>query len=94
MEEFLFPCINKQLTGLECYGCGAQRATLMLIRGNFFGALIMFPAIYPILMLLVFSILDMRLRFKYAFQIKISLILISATVVLVSYLYKLVEFLN
>jgi len=43
MEEFLLPCLNKQLFGLECYGCGSQRAMLLLFDGEFSAAFRMFP---------------------------------------------------
>ena len=54
MEEFMLPCLNKQLFGIDCLGCGAQRALVLVFQGEFTAAFKMFPAIYTILTLLLF----------------------------------------
>ncbi len=46
MEEFMLPCLNKELFGVDCIGCGIQRATVLLFRGEFIAAFKMYPAIY------------------------------------------------
>lgn len=89
MEEFLLPCLNKQVFGLDCYGCGGQRALLMVFNGEFAAAYKMFPAIYPLLFLLIFVLVNLFIKFKYDFFIKISLILITAGVILVNYAIKM-----
>ena len=89
MEEFLLPCMNKQLFGLECYGCGGQRSLLLLLEGNFTEAFHMFPAIYPLLILLGFVLFNIFFKFKYDFPIKIGLILLTATVIFISYIIKM-----
>ncbi len=92
MEEFLFPCLNKQLFGMECYGCGGQRSVLLLLKGDFSGALLIFPAIYPILILLGFVIYNLFHKFQYDYFIKITLILFTALVMAISYLIKMYYF--
>lgn len=89
MEEFLLPCMNKQIFGVDCYGCGGQRSLLLLLEGDFTGAFQMFPAIYPLLLLLGFVLFNMFFRFKHDFSIKIGLILLTAAVILISYLIKM-----
>ncbi len=89
MEEFLLPCINKQIFGLDCYGCGAQRAVVLLFNGEFTAAFQMFPAIYPLIFLLVFAMINMVVKFKFDYIIKISLILITAAVILINYAIKM-----
>lgn len=94
MEEFLFPCLNKQIFGIDCYGCGGQRSLLLLMKGDFSGALLMFPAIYPILILLGFVIFNFFYKFQYDYYIKIALILITAAVLAISYLIKIFYIFN
>ena len=89
MEDLLLPCLNKQVFGLDCYGCGGQRALLMVFNGEFAAAYKMFPAIYPLLFLLIFVLVNLFIKFKYDFFIKISLILITAGVILVNYAIKM-----
>ena len=94
MEDFLLPCLNKQLFGIDCYGCGGQRSVLLLLKGDFHGAFMIFPAIYPILILLGFVLFNLFYKFQYDYFIKIALILITATVMAVSYLIKMYYIFN
>lgn len=94
MEEFLLPCLNKEIFGLECYGCGGQRAALLLFNGKFMEAFFMFPAIYPLLILLIFVLFNLFFKFKYDYAIKIGLILFVAAVLMINYLYKMFHFFN
>lgn len=90
----MLPCLNKKLFGLECYGCGGQRSLALLLKGDFAGALEMFPAIYPLLFLLGFLILNLFFKFKHDYTVKIGLIIFTAVVMVVSYLYKINQIIN
>ncbi len=46
MEEYMLPCFTKKYLGIDCPGCGTQRAFVMVCRGEFSDAFHMFPAIY------------------------------------------------
>ena len=46
MEEYMLPCMHKKLWGIDCIGCGTQRAAYMVTQGEFVSAFKMFPAIY------------------------------------------------
>lgn len=92
IEDFLLPCMNKTLFGVDCYGCGAQRSLLLLLNGKFHDAFFMYPAIYPILILLGFLILNLFVNFKKAYQIRIILIIIMGFTMGVSYLIKMSYF--
>lgn len=94
MEEFMLPCLTKQLLGLDCLGCGAQRAFVMVFQGDFIGAFKMFPAIYPILLLLLFLIFNLFVKFKGDWYVKISLIVLSAVIIIGAYIYKLSFLIN
>lgn len=94
MEEYMLPCLNKSLFGVECYGCGAQRALAFLLQGEFSKAFFMYPAIYSILLLLIFLVLNLFIKFKSDYNIKIGLILINAVIIAASYLIKMGHFLQ
>ncbi len=94
MEEYLFPCLNKQVFGIDCYGCGGQRSVLLLMKGDFYGALLLFPAIYPILILFGFVIFNFFYKFQYDYYIKTALILFTAAVLAISYMIKIFYIFN
>lgn len=64
-EDYLIPCLNKKLFGVECLGCGFQRSVLHLLRGEFAEAFHLYPAIYTLLLFLIFIILNLKFKFKH-----------------------------
>ncbi|MDR7210868.1 DUF2752 domain-containing protein [Flavobacterium piscis] len=57
MEEYMLPCLFKTLFGIECLGCGFQRALFLLFQGDFFTAFKMYPALYSTLLFFGFGVL-------------------------------------
>ncbi|TRX40917.1 DUF2752 domain-containing protein [Flavobacterium restrictum] len=49
----MLPCLSKTLFGVECLGCGFQRAFVLVIKGDFAAAFQMYPAIYSSLLFFV-----------------------------------------
>ncbi|MCM4161176.1 DUF2752 domain-containing protein [Antarcticibacterium flavum] len=94
MEEFLLPCLNKEIFGLDCYGCGGQRALLLLLKGEFGAAFKLFPPIYPILLLLAFVLFNLFYKFKNDFIIKMGLVIITAAILVGNYLFKMFQLIN
>ncbi|HSP12617.1 MAG TPA: DUF2752 domain-containing protein, partial [Salegentibacter sp.] len=68
-----------------------QRAVILFFQGRFTEAFFMYPAIYPILLLLAFLIFNLFFKFKRDFQVKIGLIIFAGTVMAVNYGYKMYE---
>ncbi|HZW78111.1 MAG TPA: DUF2752 domain-containing protein [Flavobacteriaceae bacterium] len=93
IEKYMLPCLNKKLFGIDCLGCGMQRATALLFSGDFAGAFGVYPAIYPILLLLFFVLLNLFIKIKNAFQIKIILIILTALLIVGNYFIKMKTFL-
>ena len=93
MEDYMLPCLNKQLFGIDCLGCGIQRATALLFKGEFIEAFKMYPAIYTLIILFLFLITNIWVKFKYDRIIKISLIVLNVLIVVISYLIKMNRYL-
>jgi len=87
-EDYMLPCMNKQLLGIECTGCGIQRAAVLLFHGEFIEAFKMYPAIYPLILLLGFLLLDNLMTIKYANKISIFLMIASVTTILINFILK------
>lgn len=88
LENHMLPCLSKTLFGVECLGCGAQRAFLLLLKGDFVGAFQMYPAIYVIL--LSFGTIGLSLVDKSRNYQKSILVMAIATGVFMlgGYIYK------
>ena len=94
MEEFMLPCLNKQLFGLECLGCGAQRAVFLVLKGEFSAALKMYPAVYSLLLLITFLIVNLFVKFKHDWHLKAGLIILNAIIIVAAYIFKMNDFIN
>lgn len=84
--------MSKSLFGLDCPGCGMQRATLMLLKGEFVNAFHMFPAIYttiPLFALIGLHFVDKRRNYS---KIIIPFAILNATIMIIAYFYKLTHY--
>jgi len=88
-EQFMLPCLNKKLFGIECLGCGMQRSLVLVFQGEFLAAFKMYPAIYTIIILVLFIIFSLFKKFKYSQKIKMGLIILNAIIIIGSYLIKI-----
>jgi Protein of unknown function (DUF2752) len=89
IEKYMIPCMNKQLFGVDCLGCGTQRALLLVLNGDFVKAFHLFPAIYTTLLffgVLVLHFLDKSRNYN---KLIIGLAIVNASIMIVSYLYKM-----
>ncbi|WP_317048321.1 DUF2752 domain-containing protein [Candidatus Ulvibacter alkanivorans] len=84
----MLPCLNKKLLGFECLGCGIQRATALFFRGEFFAAFKMYPALYTLLLLAGFLIINMFIKIKYSEKIKILLVVLNIAIILGNFIIK------
>jgi hypothetical protein len=88
MEEYMLPCLNKEIFGLECLGCGIQRATAYLFKGEFILAFKMYPAIYTLILLIFFLVISLFFKIKHSEKIKAGLLILNLIIILINYLVK------
>lgn len=89
LEKYMIPCLSKTLFGVECLGCGFQRALLLLLKGEWSAAFVMYPAVYSMLVMF-FGILLFYTTKKTVTTKNILTILIAINLVFVigGYIYK------
>lgn len=89
LESHSLPCFYKKYLGIECPGCGMQRAFIELLKGNFIESIKIFPALLPIIFMFIFLILHLIFKFKNgSFLLKISFIF-AAIIIVLNYIYKI-----
>lgn len=89
MEERMLPCMNKQLFGIECPGCGSQRAIAFLLEGEFYEAFKIFPAIYTLVFFFAFLLLHFIDRKRNYSKWIATLAVINGLIMIISYLIKM-----
>lgn len=90
LEAHQLACPWKTFFGIDCRGCGMQTAFIELLKGHLIHSLKIFPALIPMLLILIF--LGIHLIFnlpKGAFILKI-LFIFTTSIMIVSYILKFV----
>jgi hypothetical protein len=89
LDDFMLPCLNKTLFGIDCLGCGIQRSISLIFQGQFVAAYKMYPAIFTLFVLAIFLIFNLFIKFKHDYKIKMGLIILNVILVVISYLFKI-----
>ena len=88
LERNMGTCSWKEL-GVECVGCGTQRALILVLKGEFIAAFKMYPPIYTIIIMVVFLILHIKFRFKNGHNIVLGLFILNLILILANYFIKI-----
>ncbi len=90
IEDYMLPCFNKKYFGIDCPGCGIQRSVAFLLKGEFVAAFKMYPAIYTLILLFSFLLINNFYKIKYSNHIIISLAISSVIIILTNYILKFI----
>lgn len=87
-EEYMLPCLNKKLFGVDCMGCGMQRATLLVVKGDFVEAFHMYPAIFTLILLFIVIAINTFKDFKHSSKIILILAVLNAVIIISNFIIK------
>ena len=90
-EDYMIPCLNKKLFGFECLGCGLQRSVSLLFQGDFIAAFKMYPAVFTLIPLFILIGINIFYKFKNANRIINILAIATVSIIMVSYIIKLIN---
>jgi hypothetical protein len=88
IEDFMLSCPSKKFLGVECLGCGAQRAIVLVFEGKFSEAFQMYPAVYTLLLFfftLGLSFIDKKRKYS---NILMIMVIVNLIIMITAYLYK------
>tara|TARA_R110000868_G_scaffold222573_1_gene474436 strand:+ start:3519 stop:3818 length:300 start_codon:yes stop_codon:yes gene_type:complete len=88
IEDYMLPCFSKKIFGVDCPGCGIQRSIALIFNGEFIAAFKMYPAIYSMILLFGFLLVDNFYSIKYSSKIIITLTTITVFLILTNYILK------
>ncbi|WP_228424754.1 DUF2752 domain-containing protein [Chryseobacterium culicis] len=84
----MLTCPSKKYLGVECLGCGAQRAVVLVFEGKFSEAFQMYPAVYTLLLFfftLGLSFIDKKRKYG---RVLMMMIVVNLMIIVLGYLYK------
>ena len=88
LEDYMLPCFNKQILGIECLGCGLQRSILLLLKGDFIAAFFMYPAIYPIIGIAAVILFNIFYKLKQYNKIISILAIVTVASIVINFTIK------
>jgi len=89
LERKQLPCFYKSMFGIECPGCGMQRAFIALLRGDIIESLKLYPALIPTIIMFVFLFIHLFYKLKNGAKILVSLFISNTVIIIISYIFKL-----
>ena len=85
-------CSWKHYLGIECPGCGMQTAFIELMKGHFQESICVFPALIPMMVMILFLTLHLIFKLsKGAFVLKI-LFIFTSSIMVISYILKVLTY--
>ncbi|RVU90502.1 DUF2752 domain-containing protein [Flavobacterium columnare] len=88
LNDFMIPCLFKILFKVDCLGCGAQRALILLLRGEVQHAFLMYPPLFSIIPYLILIIGRYFKFFIFSSKIILSLGYLNFIIMVISYYSK------
>ncbi len=64
LERHQMSCIYKKYLGIHCPGCGMQRSLILLLKGDIVGSIVTYPALIPMIMLILGLVIQLIFRFE------------------------------
>ncbi|MEN8118956.1 MAG: DUF2752 domain-containing protein [Bacteroidota bacterium] len=77
--------------GIECPGCGMQRALIELLKGNFMESIQYYPVLIPLFFLFLMLLVHLIFELKYGAEILKYLFIFNVLIIVVSYFIKLLN---
>lgn len=88
MEEYMMPCFIKATLGVECMGCGTQRALLMVGNGEIVQAYHFYPPVFTLIILGLAFILFLFKKNTLTKKLIIFSAIIHVFLLVFNYFYK------
>ncbi|MCZ4225565.1 DUF2752 domain-containing protein [Pedobacter rhodius] len=89
LNRHFLSCPFKAHFGIDCPGCGLQRSVLALLKGNLPESFRFYPATIPLIILIIFTVIHLKVDFKFGAQV-IKLVFTGiAVIILINYIYKI-----
>ncbi len=94
MEKYFLTCHFKKYLGFPCPGCGIQRSFQKLLEGDLYGSFILYPALIPIILTLVYLYYHLIHNKRNGAKLLLLLVLFDLSLVIINYIIVLYNFFN
>ncbi|RUT77807.1 DUF2752 domain-containing protein [Ancylomarina longa] len=91
LEQNSLTCTFQKHFGFSCPGCGFQRAIVYLLQGKIWESIQTFPALIPILLLVLLFFLDLKYHFTWGSKALKLLLILSFASLITPYLLHIIN---
>lgn len=91
LEKNMLPCPVHEYIGIECPGCGMQRAIIELLKGDIIASFIAYPALLTLIIMFIYLALHLKFDLKKGARNLKYLFIINAIIVSLNYILKITE---
>jgi hypothetical protein len=88
LENHLFTCLFKAHLGMECPGCGTQRALIALLKGDFTESLKYHAGLIPFLATLLALIIQLIVKHEKGGRVVMWLFIFTTSVTFIQYIVR------
>jgi hypothetical protein len=89
LEEHMAACSFRSHFGIDCPGCGMQRAAISLLKGDIVESFHYNPGLLPVLFMFVFTVLQVIFHFKNGGKVLVWGYVLTVAVLFTNYILKL-----
>ncbi|MBN1118748.1 MAG: DUF2752 domain-containing protein [Bacteroidales bacterium] len=90
-EDHMISCVYKKVFGFECPWCGMQRSFYYLLKGELIESIKTFPALIPMLLMLIFLIFHLIFKIKNGHKILLYMFYLTSGLIIINYLIKIIN---
>ena len=83
-------CSWKQVFGIRCPGCGIQSAFIELLKGNLWESIKIFPALLPMMVMLIVLLIHIVFKLQKGAAILKFLFIFTSSIMMLSYLIRII----
>lgn len=88
LEQHLLACPIKSNFGIDCFGCGSQRAFIALLKGDVIGSLRYHVALIPFILTIIALIMQLIFKKTNGAKWVMMLFIVTCALTLIQYIYK------
>ncbi|MBS1634873.1 MAG: DUF2752 domain-containing protein [Bacteroidetes bacterium] len=88
LENHFISCGFKSSFGIECPGCGTQRAFIALLKGDIMGSLHYHPGLIPFLVTLAILLIQLKIKHPQGGKWIMWSFITTVAITLVNYIIK------
>jgi hypothetical protein len=89
LENHQGTCSWKEWFGIRCPGCGIQTAFIELLKGNILASIEIFPALLPMILMLVFLVIHILFKLPKGAAILKFLFIFTSSIMVISYFVQI-----